>query len=94
VDVCTEKKAIVVRSIVEIPQINEKLQRALLAASVSYRRTVEAQIEAFEKNKINDPRTEEERKNAAAVKTQLIEQNISDMHLLEQSPGSVLSFHF
>lgn len=93
-DVCTEKKAIVVRSFVEIPQINEKMQRALLAASTSYAQTVEGQLEAFEANKFQDPRTEEEIQHATLIKQELIENNLSDMHMLEQRAGRVLRFHF
>lgn len=92
--ICTEKKAIVVRSFVEIPQIDEKMERAILAASVSYAQTVGEQLEVLEENKFVDPRSEEEKTEEALVKQQLIENNLSDMHLLEQKAGRVLRFHF
>lgn len=93
-DILTQKKAIVVRSFVEIPQVDEKLQRALLAASMSYGQTVQNQIAAFSVNSIQDPRSEEEKQRQKLIKQQLVEQNLSDMHLLEQRSGAVLRFHF
>jgi len=92
-DVCSEKKAIVVRSIVEIPKINEKLQRALLAAAASYSQVTRAHINSFNVGKLEDPRTQEEKDLQNSVKQQFLQQNLPEIHLLQQQAGQVLNFH-
>ncbi|ODM95833.1 hypothetical protein Ocin01_10838, partial [Orchesella cincta] len=91
---CNTKKAVVVRAFVEIPQVNEDMQRALLAASMSYAETVKTETAMYNSYKPQDPRSEQEKKAQTEYKQQLIEQNIDEMHLLEQKPGPVLRFHF
>lgn len=91
---CNTKKAVVVRAFVEIPQIDENMQRALLAASMSYADTCRTESAIFKTYKTEDPRSAEEKKKQTEYKQQLIEENIDEMHVLEQKPGPVLRFHF
>lgn len=91
---CNTKKAVVVRAFVEIPKVDEAMQRALLAASLSYAETCKTEVAIYKTYKTEDPRSIKEKQKQTTCKQQLIEQNIDEMHLLEQKPGTVLRFHF
>jgi hypothetical protein len=87
------RKAIVVRSIIEIPRIDEQMQRALLEASLAYSNTVNNHKLLYNGYEIRDPRSEYEKEKQKKVKQQLIEKNLESMHLFEQKQGKVLHFH-
>lgn len=93
-DVCTKKKALVVRNFLEIPKVDELLQRDLVTASVSYAQAVKSQLEMYSSYRAQDPRADAEIKSQADTRQQLISQNLDNMHLFEQKAGKVLRFYF
>jgi hypothetical protein len=86
----TERKTLVVRSLMELPLIDDQLQESLLVASKAYSNSVEVQKKMFSGFKIKDPRTEEEKEQERLIKKELVEENIQYMHLLQQASGKLL----
>ena len=84
------RPALVVRTILEIPRIDETMQHTLLMASKAYSTAVREQQRKIQDYVVADPRTEEEKEQEMLIRKELIEENIQHMHLLQQSAGKLL----
>jgi hypothetical protein len=78
-----DRKTLVVRSIIELPFIDDKLQDTLLMASQAYSKAMEAQRK-------EDSVKEEMGEGDGLIEDRFIDENFRNMNLLQQSSGKLL----